>query len=157
WSDSEGTGMKFLRRLGYWLQHSRQERELAEEIEFHRSQIPDARLMGNTTLAREDARSVWIWPWLQNVWQDASYAVRGMRKNPAFALTAILSLALGIGGNTAIFTVVNAVLLKPLPFPEPGRLVQLWESKPAKGYHRNVVNGVNFLDWRELTHSFEEM
>jgi putative ABC transport system permease protein len=69
----------------------------------------------------------------------------------------VLSLALGIGANTAIFTVVNAVLLRPLPFPESDRLVQLWESKPADGDFDNVVNPLNFLDWRDRTHSFDGM
>ncbi len=94
---------------------------------------------------------------LEQVAQDVRYAFRGMRKNPGFASTAALSLALGIGANTAIFTVVNAVLLKPLPFPQPERLVQIWESRPSKGYFRNVVNPFNFLDWREHTRSFEDM
>src|SRR5438128_919623 len=80
-----------------------------------------------------------------------------MCKDPGFAATAILSLALGIGANTAIFTVVNAVLLKPLPYPEPERLVQVWESRPARGYFRNVVNALNFLDWKERSRSFEDM
>jgi hypothetical protein len=100
---------------------------------------------------------MWKWTWLEQLTQDLRYALRAMRKSPGFTLTAVLSLALGIGANTAIFTVVNAVLLRPLPFPEPDRLVQLWESKPSKGYFRNVVNPFNFLDWRERTHSFEAM
>jgi putative ABC transport system permease protein len=98
---------------------------------------------------------MWGWTILEQLTHDLRYAIRTMRKSPGFTLTAVLSLALGIGANTAIFTVVNAVLLRPLPFPEPDRLVQLWESKPAKGYFRNVVNPFNFLDWRERTHSFE--
>src|SRR4051812_33677133 len=98
-----------------------------------------------------------MWTTLEQLTQDLRFAVRGMRKSPGFTLTAVLSLALGIGANTAIFTVVNAVLLRPLPFPEPDRLVQLWESKPANGYFRNVVNAFNFLDWRERTKSFEAM
>ena len=89
--------------------------------------------------------------------QDLRYAARALVKTPGFTLAAILSLALGIGANTAIFTVVNAVLLKPLPFPEPERLVQVWESRPDRGYSRNVLNSQNFLDWRERTRSFEDM
>jgi putative ABC transport system permease protein len=93
----------------------------------------------------------------EQVAQDVLYALRTLRNCPGLTLTAVLSLALGIGANTAIFTVVNAVLLRPLPFPEADRLVQLWESKPANGYFRNVVNGLNFLDWRDRTRSFEGM
>ncbi len=100
---------------------------------------------------------MWGWVTVEQIAQDTRYAFRGMRKSPAFALTAVLSLALGIGANTAIFTVVHAVLLKPLPFPQPDRLVQIWESQPSRGWFRNVVNPFNFLDWRERTHSFEEM
>jgi len=88
---------------------------------------------------------------------DLRFALRTFARSPVFTAVAVLSLALGIGANTAIFTVVNAVLLRPLPFPEPDRLVQLWESQPAKGYSRNVVNPINFLDWRERTRSFEGM
>jgi predicted permease len=137
------------------------DRELRDHLELESQEQPDAyaarRVLGNTGLIKEDVREIWGWMWLERLWQDARYAARGLRKSPAFALTAALSLALGIGANTAIFTVVNAVLLKPLPFPHPERLVQLWETKPAQGYFRNVVNGVNFLDWRERTHSFEDM
>jgi putative ABC transport system permease protein len=115
------------------------------------------RATGNTTWIKEEVREMWGWITLEQMAQDARYAFRGMRKAPAFALTAVLSLALGIGANTAIFTVVNAVLLKPLPFPEPDRLVQVWETKPSQGYFRNVVNPFNFLDWREHTHSFEDL
>src|SRR5258708_2650142 len=100
---------------------------------------------------------MWGWTMVEQIAQEVRYALRGMRKSPGFAATAVLSLALGIGANTAIFTVVNAVLLKPLPFAEPERLVQIWESKPSKGYFRNVVNPFNFLDWRERTRSFEDM
>jgi len=115
------------------------------------------RVLGNATSIKEEVREMSRWTRLEQLAQDLRFAIRSMRKSPGFTLTAILSLALGIGANTAIFTVVNAVLLRPLPFPEPDRLVQLWESKPADGYFRNVVNAFNFLDWRERTKSFEAM
>src|SRR5712671_3352211 len=86
---------------------------------------------------------------------DLKFALRQLLKNPGFTAVAVLSLALGIGANTAIFSVVDAVLLRPLPYPEPNRLVRLWEGKPEQGYSRNVVNGWNFLDWRDKSHSFE--
>jgi len=88
--------------------------------------------------------------------QDLRYGARLLRRSPAFSVVAVLTLALGIGANTAIFSVVNAVLLRPLPFPEPGRLVRIWESNP-KGFDRNVVDPFNFLTWRERTRSFEQM
>jgi len=94
---------------------------------------------------------------MRNFVADLRFALRTFARSPVFTTVAVLSLALGIGANTAIFTVVNAVLLRPLPFPEPDRLVQLWESQPTKGYSRNVVNPINFLDWRERTRSFEGM
>jgi putative ABC transport system permease protein len=98
-----------------------------------------------------------LWASLASAWQDLRHGARLAGRNPSFAITGVLTLALGIGANTAIFTVVNAVLLRPLPFPEPARLVRVWEEQPAKGYLRNVVNPENFLSWRERTRSFEEM
>lgn len=94
---------------------------------------------------------------MTNLSQDARYAWRVLRKSPGYTAVAVLVLALGIGANTAIFSVVHAVLLRPLPYPHPERLVRLWESKPASGTHRNVVNPVNFLDWQARTRSFEQM
>jgi predicted permease len=145
------------------------ERELLAHLELEAEEQKDAgvpvseavyaarRALGNATQVKEDVRAAWGRVRLEQFMQDLRYAIRTMRKNPGFSLTAALSLALGIGANTAIFTVVNAVLLRPLPFPEPDRIVHLWETHPAKGYFRNVVNPFNFLDWRERTHSFEAM
>jgi putative ABC transport system permease protein len=115
------------------------------------------RAFGNPTRVKEDVRSSWGWTALEQFARDVQYAIRSLRRSPGFAVTAVLSLALGIGANTAIFSVVNAVLLRPLPFPEPEQLVQLWEANPSRGYSRNVVNPINFLDWSDRTHSFDGM
>lgn len=115
------------------------------------------RAFGNATLVKETIRDMSGWTLFEQFGQDLRYGARLLRRSPAFSIVAILTLALGIGANTAIFSVVNAVLLRPLPFPEPDRLVRLWESQPAKGYHGNVVNPFNFLTWRERTRSFQSM
>src|SRR5947208_9345472 len=78
-------------------------------------------------------------------------------KNPGFTTVAVLTLALGIGANTAIFSVVHAVLLRPLPFKEPERLVTIWERDPKQGYEQNLATTGTFLDWRAQNQSFEGM
>jgi putative ABC transport system permease protein len=94
---------------------------------------------------------------LASLWQDTRYGARLLLRSPGFAAIVILTLALGIGANTAIFTVVDHVLLRPLPYPHPERLVRVWESNPGRGWSRNVVNPFNFLDWRDRNHSFTQM
>src|SRR5260370_41452673 len=88
---------------------------------------------------------------------DLRYAIRMLLKNPGFTAVVVFTLALGIGANTAIFSVVNAVLLKPLPYREPDRLVHIWEGKVGEGALKNVVEPFNFLDWRDRSRSFEQM
>ena len=120
---------RLLRRLRYWLHRGKMDAELAEEMEFHRAMLADSgqagAAMGNTTLAREDARAVWIWPWLESVWQDSVYAVRTMRREPGFTITALLALGSAIGLNTSLFTIFNAVALRPWPVHDPSRVVTL--------------------------------
>src|SRR5437016_3838009 len=89
------------------------------------------------------------------MFNDLRYALRQLLKNPGFTAVAVLTLALGIGANTAIFSVVNAVLLKPLPFEQPGQLVQIWEA-PGPG-RRNWVSPGAFLDWREHSTTLEDI
>jgi putative ABC transport system permease protein len=94
---------------------------------------------------------------MDTVLQDLRYAFRTLGKNPGFAAVAVLALALGIGANTAIFSVVNAVLLRPLPFPDPDRLMMVLSSNPGKGYPENPVSPPDFLDWRAQNRAFEGM
>ena len=105
--------------------------------------------------AREDSPKVWFWPWLEHLRQDVIYGCRVLRGNPAFALTAVLTLALGIGANTAIFSIVNAVLLEPLPYQNPQRLVMVWESNRELAKNRDPVAPLNFQDWKGETSVFE--
>jgi putative ABC transport system permease protein len=88
---------------------------------------------------------------------DLIYALRGLRKKPLFTVAAVLTLALGIGANSAIFTAVNAVLLRPLPYPAPDRLMMLWTYNPRQGYDKDVSAYPNFDDWRRQSGSFEGM
>jgi putative ABC transport system permease protein len=88
-------------------------------------------------------------------WGDVRFALRGLRKSPGFAVVAILTIALGLGANTAIFSFLDGVLLRPVAYPEPERLVQLWE-KPPDG-DRNGISALNFIDWRREAKSFTAM
>ena len=89
--------------------------------------------------------------------QDISYAARLLRKTPGFTILVVLILALGIGANTAVFSVVNSVLLRPLPYPDAHRLMLLWETNPRLGVEREGPSGPNYLDWKEQNQSFEDM
>ena len=89
--------------------------------------------------------------------KDIRYAVRGLLKNRAFTAVAVLTLALGIGANAAIFSVVNAVLLKPLKFHDPDRLVIIWEEASFAGFPLNTPAPGNYLDWKTQNQSFADM
>src|SRR5438093_7641108 len=89
--------------------------------------------------------------------QDLRYGLRMLAKNPGFTAAAVVTLALGIGANTAIFSIVNTVLLRPLPYKDAGRLVVVWERNPERGWYRNIVSAANFVDWRKQNHVFTQM
>src|SRR5262245_4481604 len=94
---------------------------------------------------------------MQTLWQDLRYGARMLSKKPSFTLIAIITLALGIGANTALFSVVNAVLLRPLPYQDPARLVMLYERQPARGLERNAVGGHEYPEWKNQSQAFEQM
>ncbi len=115
------------------------------------------RRFGNATLLLERSRETWGWITLETWIRDARYALRSMRQSRGFTATVLITLALGIGANTAIFTIVNAVMLRPLPYPEPDRLVRLWESNPQRGWLSFSASAPNFDDWRKLQSVFTEL
>ena len=90
-------------------------------------------------------------------WQDLRYGFRTLRKNPGFCAVAVLTLGLGIGPNTAIFTMVNAVLLKPLPIPEPNRVVMIWGTLLKSGFDQLPASAADYLEWKHQAHSFDYM
>ena len=95
--------------------------------------------------------------WLEDSIQDIRFAARQLRKSPGFTAAAVVTLALGIGANTAVFSIICGVLLKPLPYPAPDQLVTLWERNPRLGMEQERVSGPNYLDWRAQSSSFAEM
>ena len=90
-------------------------------------------------------------------WRDLRYGARTLRRNPGFAVVAILTLAIGIGANVMIFSVVNGVLLRPLPFPDSQRIVTIWETDANRGIVHGTASAAELLDWRDLNHSFKDL
>ena len=113
------------------------------------------RKFGNVTQVMEETREVWSVVWLNQLLADIRFGLRMLRKNPGFTAVAVLTLALGIGANAAVFSVVYAVLLRPLPYKDPSSLIVLNETTPMVG--TVSVSYPNFLDWRNQSHTFSEM
>ena len=151
------------RRLDDLDQEIREHLELATQENIERGMSPEPayyaalRKFGNVTRAKEDAREVWSILWAEQFGQDLRFAFRQLRKSRAFAAVAILTLALGIGANTAVFSVADAVLLKPLRFDDPNSLAVVWEKLPKYDITRNTVSPANFLDWRQQNRGFSGM
>jgi predicted permease len=157
-------------RLRSLFRRAKVEDELQEELRFHIEQqvareiaagkTPEAaryaalRAMDGMEQRKEECRDARRVDTLFNLAQDLRYAWRALRRNPAFAAVAILTLALGIGANTAIFSVVNAAILRPLPYPRPEQLILLFEDF---GHRPNVTSFANFTDWERESHSFLSM
>jgi predicted permease len=162
---------KLFRRLRKHLQKERTEREMDAEMRFHlemeteknirRGMSPEeARLaalrsFGGIERAKETYRDVIRFRWLEEIWQDLRYGARMLLKKPGFTSIAVLTLALGIGANTAIFSVIYTVLIRELPFADADRLVTIWETHPD--IPRAPATIPEFQDWRAQAKSFQEM
>lgn len=162
-----------IRRLRYLLKLRNAEAELREELEFHRAErqrqlerdgIPSSeaapatrRLLGNLTLAYEDSRAVWVVSWLERLWQDIRYGCRGLIANVGFSCLVLVALSLGIGANVAIFTVIRAVMLRPLAFADPSRLVMLSTDDVKRGLHEEPTALLTIEDWRAQSRRFSDM
>jgi hypothetical protein len=113
--------------------------------------------LGGLEQTKESVRERRNLPWLELLLNDLQFAVRMLRKNPGFTAIAILTMALGIGANTAIFSVIDSVLLGALPYGNAKDLVLVWESSPQLNKQRNVVSPPDFLDWQRQNDVFSAM
>jgi predicted permease len=112
------------------------------------------RVFGNTTLLKETMREMWGWTSLDRIGQDLRYGFRTLRRSPGFTAVAVLTLALGIGANTAIFSITDAVLLRPLPYPDAKRLIRVWQSEPKMAEGRLGAAPPEFAAYRDRTRAF---
>lgn len=115
------------------------------------------RSFGNPALLRDQTHDTWAWQWLESFLRDLRIGCRTLMRSPSFALTAVLVMTLGIGANVALFTLVRSVLLRPLPFPEPGQLVQVFEAASDGSYQDNIVDGGSFAVWKDNSRSFSSL
>jgi hypothetical protein len=115
------------------------------------------RAFGNTMLLREQARDTWSWTTLELLLQNLRISMRTLARAPAFAFVSILVIAIGIGANLALFTVVRSVLMKPLPFEDPKRLVRLYEHSADDKFPYNEVAGGIFTEWKKQSHGFSDL
>ena len=164
----------FLRKLGWLTRRSGKEAELGEELHFHleeeaeergaggltegEARLAARRELGNLALVQENSRAAWGWFWLEQLVRDASYGLRQVRRSRLFSGMAIATLALGIGGITAVFSVFDAVLIRPLPYADADRLVMIWDYMgKADVMTRHNPTPPEWIEWRRLNTVFTDL
>jgi putative ABC transport system permease protein len=160
-------------RIRSLFRRGRVERELDEELRYHverqteenvaagmpadEARLAALRAIGGVEQQKEECRDARRVRWLEELAQDLGHGFRALAHHRAFSIVAVLTLGLGIGANTAVFSVVDAVFLQPLPYADADRLVVVWEDDTAHGYPRDTPAPGNYLDWKESTTVFEDM
>ncbi len=155
----------WIRRLAWYLGRRRYEEDLAEELRVHRAMVAEdlehdgvspadargeaRRRLGNDAHLRERARSVWTFGWLEGLLRDLRFAGRALVHRPGFAIATTLTLALGLGATTALWSVLDPVLLPAAPYPDADRLVALREVKSSKPEGQSIISPANVLFWRD--------
>jgi macrolide transport system ATP-binding/permease protein len=140
---------ELFRKIQYYFRRRQFEEELDEEMRHHLSLSGAPAQFGNVTLLKEDSRAMWSWQFWEQLTQDLRYAFRAMKNNRAFTALAVLSLALGIGANTAIYSFMDSILLRSLPVSDPESLVVLnWHAKDARwgNFVMHSINGSTYED-----------
>ena len=165
--------MAWLQRLGNVFGRDKQRAEIAEELRFHvdarradnlaGGMDPEAagrdalRRFGGAGIALDAARDADTLVWLESILQDVRYGLRSLRANPGITAVALISLALALGANTAIFSVVNAVLLRALPYKDPDRIAVLWGTNTVNGTREANTSVLNFEDWKARSRTFQDL
>jgi hypothetical protein len=163
----------FFRKLRWLTQRSDREAELREELQFHLNEEVDKgradglaeeearwkarRGLGNLAVVQEETRAAWGWMRLEQLARDAGQGLRQVRRNPVFSAIAIATLALGTGGITAMFSAVDAVLIRPLPYVDADRLVMIWDDEGKGGVARTNPTPPEWLEWRRLNTVFTDI
>ena len=154
----------------------RVEQEFTEEIQSYLDMLTETKIrqglsprearrsalmeLGGVDQVQEKVREIRMGQFIETAWRDVRFGVRALVHSPIFSVVTVLSLALGIGANTAIFSVVNGLLLRPLPYPEPEQIVHVWHTPPQQsfpGLDRFSVSPANYVDWKAQSSAFEQM
>jgi putative ABC transport system permease protein len=163
----------FFRKLRWLTQRPDKEAELREELQFHlneeaeqrqQNRLPEdkarcaaRRELGNLALVEENTRAAWGWTRLEQLARDAGYGLRQIRRNSAFSAIAIATLALGIGGITAMFSAFDTILIRPLPYADADRLVMVWDHLNRERVNKSFPAAAEWLEWRRLNAVFTDI